>query len=56
MDKIGKSINKIARLAKGLDKNDAYIDILINKLDHLENLMLEGLEKDERIKAQKKAS
>ena len=56
MDKIGKSIEKIAHLAKGLDKKDAYIDSLIEKLDHLENLMLEGLEKDERIKAQKKAS
>jgi len=56
MDKIGKSIDKIAHLAKGLDKEDAYIDTLIEKLDHLENLMLKGLEKDERIKAQKKAS
>lgn len=56
MDKIGKRIDKISHLAKGLDKDDAYIDTLIKKLDHLENLMLEGLEKDERIKAQKKAS
>jgi len=56
MDKIGKSIEKIAQLTKGLDTKDAYIDTLIEKLDHLENLMLEGLEKDERIKAQKKAS
>jgi len=56
MDKIGKSIDKITHLAKGLDKEDAYIDTLIEKLEKLENLMLAGLEKDERIKAQKKAS
>ncbi|MEM6319450.1 MAG: hypothetical protein AAF960_17395 [Bacteroidota bacterium] len=56
MDKISKSIEKISKLSKGFDKDDAYIDTLIAKLDHLENLMLKGLEEDERIKAQKKAS
>ena len=56
MDKIGKSIQKIAHLAKGLDKNDLYLDTLIQKLDNLEKRMLEGLEKEERIKVQKKAS
>lgn len=56
MKKVAKSIEKIENLSKGLEKDDPYIDKLIKKLDHLEQRMLEGLEKDERIKMQEKAS
>jgi len=56
MDKIGKSIEKIADLAKGLEKGDPYISELLTKLDELKQKMIKGLEEDSRKKAQKKAS
>jgi len=56
MDKIGKSIQRISNLSKGLEKGDPYIPELLAKLDELKQKMIKGLEKDDRIKAQKKAS
>ena len=56
MNKINQSIDRLAELSKGLKKDDPYIDTLIEKLDNLEQMLLTGLEEDERLKAQKKAS
>ena len=56
MDKIGKSIQKISELSKGFEKGDPFIQELLAKLEELKQKMLKGLEEDERIKAQKKAS
>ena len=56
IENINNSVKKISELAKGLDKEDDYIDELLDQLSIIKEKMLYVLEEDERLKAQKKAS
>ena len=56
MNKINQSLDKIEELALGIQKDNPYLNTLIEELELLERKLLKGLEEDERIKAQKQAS
>jgi len=51
-----KQIEKISNLVEGFEKGDPFLKEMDAKLAALEEKLLKGLEMDDRIKAQKKAS
>ena len=53
---ISKSIDKLENFVDKLEKGDPFIEELQKELKEIEVKLLKGLEEDERIKAQKKAS
>ena len=56
LSKMTNSLKNIGKLAKGFEKGEPFLEELDAKLAALEERLLQGLENDERIKAQKKAS
>jgi len=53
---ISKSLDKLESFVDKLQEGDPFIDKLQEELKEIEAKLLKGLEDDERIKAQKKAS
>ncbi len=51
-----KRLENISELVNGFEKGDPFLKEIDQKLAELEGKLLKGLENDERIKAQKKAS
>ena len=51
-----KRLEKISTLVEGFEKGDPFLKEIDDKLAALEEKLLKGLEMDDRIKAQKKAS
>jgi len=49
-------LEKISGLVDNFEKGDPFLKEIDSKLEELENKLLKGLERDDRIKAQKKAS
>ncbi len=51
-----KRLENISEQVNGFEKGDPFLKEIDQKLAELEGKLLKGLENDERIKAQKKAS
>jgi len=56
LTKMTKRLEKISALVENFEKEDPFLKEIDSKLAELEDKLLKGLEKDDRIKAQKKAS